>query len=82
MSLFKKKILNNGLVLIEEGNLVHLHNKMGVGMVFEAISVNPGELVLIPVDSKKFNGDLVAINRFITGKPIIKGLIEYGNRIK
>ena len=77
----RKKIINNGLILIEEGNLVHLQNKSGVGMVFEAVSVNPGELVLVPQDFKKFNGDLVNINRFITGKPIVKGLIEYGNRI-
>lgn len=82
MSLFKKKIVNNGLILIEEGNLVHLYNKIGAAMVFEAVSVNPGELVLIPCDSKRFNGDAVKINEFITGKPIVKGLIEYGNIIK
>lgn len=82
MSLFRKKIVNNGLILIEEGNLVHLHNKLGGQMVFEAVSVNPGELVLVPCDFKRFNGDLVEINRFVTGKPIVKGLIEYGNRIK
>lgn len=78
----KKQIVNNGLVLIEQGDLVHLHNKLGVAMVFEAVSVDIGELVLVPQDFKKFNHDLVAINRFITGKPIVKGLIEYGNRIK
>lgn len=78
----KKQIINNGQILIEEGNLVHLHNKAGLAMVFEAVSVNPGELVLVPCDFKRFNGDLVEVNRFITGKPIVKGLIEYGNRIK
>ena len=82
MSLLRKKIINNGVVLIEEGNLVHLYNQLGVQMVFEAVSVNPGELVLVPCDFKRFNGDLVAINKFTTGKPIVKGLIEYGNRIR
>jgi hypothetical protein len=82
MSLFKHKIVNNGLVLIEQGNLVHLHNQAGVQMVFEAVSVNVGELVLVPCDFKRFNNDLVAINKFVTGKPIVKGLIEYGNRPK
>lgn len=69
-------------MLIEEGNLVHLHNKLGVAMVFEAVSVSVGELILVPLDFKKFDHDAVKINRFITGKPIVKGLIEYGNRIK
>lgn len=82
MSLFKKKVINNGLVLCEEGNLVHLYNKQGVAMVFSIANIDNGYIVLEPQDFKKFNGDMVAINRFVTGKPIVKGLIEFGNRIK
>ena len=78
----KGKLINNGLVLLEQGNLVHLRNQAGVGMVFEAASVRPGELVLVPLDSKQFNGDALAVDKFVTGKPIIKGLIEYGNLVR
>lgn len=78
----KKQIINNGQVLLEQGNLVHMMNRSAVSMVFEVVNVEPGYVVLEALDYKKFNNDLVKINQFVTCKPIIKGLIEYGNRIK
>ena len=67
---------------MEVGNLVHMLNRAGVSMVFEVVNIDAGYVVLEAMDYKKFNGDGLAINKFVTGKPIVKGLIEYGNRIK
>lgn len=76
----EKQIINNGRILIEKGNLVHLMNKEKIMMVFECVDIDHGYLVLEPLDSKRFGGNAVHINEFCTNKPIVKGLIEYGNR--
>ena len=82
MSLQKKQVINNGQVLMEVGNLVHMINRATVQMVFEVVNIENGYVVLEALDYKKFNNELAGINKFVTGKPIVKGLIEYGNRIK
>ena len=51
-------------------------------MVFEVVNIEDGYVVLEHLDYKKFNGDQLRIDKFVTGKPIVKGFIEYGNRIK
>ena len=78
----KKQIVNNGQVLLEQGALVHMVNRAAVSMCFEVVCIDNGYVVLEPLDYKKFNNDAMSIDKFVTGKPIVKGLIEYGNRIK
>lgn len=76
----EKQIVNNGHVLLEKGNIVHLMNNNKTHMAFECVDIDNGYLVLEPLDAKRFGNDPSRMNQFITGKPIIKGIIEYGNK--
>lgn len=73
-------IINNGLILVAKGDLVHLRNINGVQMVFECVNIDNGYCVLEPLDMKRFGHDANRINEFITGKAIIKGVITHGRK--
>lgn len=76
----EKQLRNNGQVLMEVHNLVHLRNQAGVQQVFEVVEIDHGYVILEPLDARKFGGAVDRINAYLTGKTIVKGVITHSKQ--